>query len=114
VSLHPNRDGARIAGATITISSSASGNRAATSNVDGTYQIDSLPTASYSVNIQATGFDVFTQANVSVTNAQTSTLDVVLTPPAPIEVSHNADLTNLSLSNSSLSPGFSNSTTWNI
>nr|WP_246346833.1 carboxypeptidase regulatory-like domain-containing protein [Sphingomonas jinjuensis] len=62
--------GEPIAGATVTVTSNGQGfTRTVTTGSDGTYRVPSLPQGSYTFTVEAQGFDTFSDANVSLTQA---------------------------------------------
>src|SRR6516225_7265226 len=73
--------GGVIKGATVTITSKATGqSRTATTEDDGTYKFDLLPAGSYDVKVSASGFGDATSENAQVLVGQTNGLNFTLNP----------------------------------
>jgi hypothetical protein len=71
--------GGAIAGATVTVDGTS---HSATTNASGAYTIGDVPAGTYSVTASASGYTAQTQAGVSVTDGETTTVDFQLAPVA--------------------------------
>lgn len=82
-----DKTGAVVPGATIQITSSATGfSREVKTSDAGIYRVDLLPTGTYTVKISMPGFTTMTFGKVDVAVNQTSTVDATLAPSSQAEV----------------------------
>lgn len=85
-----------IPGAKITLTNSASGDvRRTVSNSDGYYTFSAVPVGTYKINVEAAGFSVFEQNNVSFTGADKRNVNVTLQVGSTgdkVEVAGSVDL----------------------
>ena len=70
-----------IAGATVKVYQGTTVVGAATTNATGDYTVGSLGSATYSVEVSATGYETTTQTGIAVADGVTSTLNVSLAVP---------------------------------
>jgi len=90
--------GAVIAGATVTVTSKATGTeRTAVTNEDGEYKLDFLPAGRYTVKVSASGFGEVNSDNVELLIGQTNRLNFSMNPgvqTASVTVTEETALVN--------------------
>lgn len=95
--------GARVANATVTISSSEKGiSRSFKSDAEGNFSFPLLPAGTYMVTVQATGFKIYKQESITLEVGQSATQTIALTigqsdqieviAEAPLFATDNANL----------------------
>ncbi|QUW04214.1 carboxypeptidase regulatory-like domain-containing protein [Chloracidobacterium validum] len=81
-----DEQGAAVAGATVTLTSSATGTtRTQTTNEAGTFSFTGVPVAAYTVKVESPNFKTYEQADIRARVDGSTTLDIILTVGAATE-----------------------------